>query len=392
MKKQVSTNSICFLFVFLFILSMGFLLNLRNLVQNRGTVYEIYLEEGYSKAYFEKIDNLYRENVNKKDKWIEMYGAVQRLLGRSIIGNMEYVKNENGLINFMLNIDAQDIVNADVISNDLLTLNSVCREKGIPFFYVPLPLRNDGSVPSGLVNANLYFEKIRKNIENEEVSIVNVANLLKIEKMPLEKFYMKTDVHLTTEAEILIANILAKVLQDKGVNIGEELITGTDDSRYNMHSHKLLGNLARSVGKYYNGVDIFNEYIPVDDRNTMFIMKDLVSDNFLKDGIYSHVVMNNYDDLGDENLYWVTNYLRFGQYAYNIENKQSDGPNLLIIADSCGYRAIAFLTLCCRNITFIDPRFPVKGINAIENAMDQYNYDAVICLHGYPLGDSLYGK
>lgn len=392
MKKQSNTYYLSLLIGFVFFLGTGFVLNIKMFAYQSKELYSLCTQEGYSKGLFDKIDNLYRENVYNKKNWVELYGIAQRGLGREIIGNMEFAKGDNGLMHLLFSMNEGDMKNADQIGIDLIRMDRYCKEMGIPFLYVPVPEKNDGSIPEALVNKKQYFEKLRNIIAGQNIDLIDVNDILNQVEMPKDEFFFKTDIHLTTEGELLIANAVAKSLREEGVYVGDELITGIDDSRYHIRSHKLLGNLVRSVGKYYNGQDIFNEYAPVNDTDTQFTMTDLVSNNIIRQGTYSQVITNGYELLEKEDQYWVTNYLRFAEYAYNIENKQTDGPDLLVICDSYAYRTVAFLTLGCNNITVIDPRYPVDGFDAIETAIERYNYDAVICIHGQQLGARLYGQ
>lgn len=56
----------------------------------------------------------------------------------------------------------------------------------------------------------------------------------------------------------------------------------------------------------------------------------------------------------------------------------------MFICDSYCYRTISFLSLGCKNITVIDPRFKGES-ESIEYFIKNNCYDAVICLHGTQL-------
>lgn len=95
--------------------------------------------------------------------------------------------------------------------------------------------------------------------------------------------------------------------------------------------------------------------------------------------------MNGYDQSSEDETYtyWITNYLRYGAGGYHVENLDSDGPSLLVICDSLCYRTLSYLSLECKNITVIDPRFiPADGTDYVKKALEDKMYDAAIYLHG----------
>ena len=112
--------------------------------------------------------------------------------------------------------------------------------------------------------------------------------------------------------------------------------------------------------------------------------------------------MNGYDqqlqnsDKDEMHTYWITNYLKYGYPAYRIENRNSDGPDLLFICDSLCYRTLSYLALSCKSITVVDPRFYPDGENQdmVGLALDRQHYDAAMYLHGtfYTTKYSMFGK
>ena len=372
--------TIAFIGIFLSIVLLceGFTLN--NIYNTRNEIKVLYQNNGYSKELFNDLDNLYRINVAQKQKWINLYGLLQKLMRRRIIGNLEFVKNDNGMMEI---ISMEESSLTRDFANDLVNINKISQEKGLKFIYIQMPSRNDLSIPKEFIITDTYYNSIRNITDKSGVFCIKGDEILKESTLKLEDFYMKTDIHPTTEGEIVVANKIKNVLQNNGIAINA-IISGPNDENYELQTHKLLGNLAKSAGKYYNGVDIFNEYIPLNDSNTKFEIKDLTTNTVIKNGVFSKTVMNGFqDDVKSEPYwpYWVVDYLQYGKYAYNISNLTSDGPNIMFICDSFCYRTISYLSLGCKNITVIDPRF-TGGNEGVEDILNKKDYDAIICLHG----------
>ena len=343
-----------------------------------------------------RLEEDYRVGFLDRNKWIDLYGLSQKLLGREIIGDMDFVRTENGLMDYVTK-------DTDVLpfANEMAELKSILDGKGIPLLYIQMPAREEpgGTDPEELLKVRKYYRTIREVTDRAGIVCMDETEILAGEAAPsTAEFFFKTDIHTTTEAEIWMAGKIADKLQEL-YQIEISGVIQPEDERFYVHSHKFLGNLAQSAGIYYNGVDTFEEYLP--RWETSFRMYDL-NGQWEQTGSFEEVLMNGYDgqlELSGENeiyTYWITNYLKYGYPAYRIENLNSDGPELLVICDSLCYRTLSYLALSCKSITVIDPRFYPGGEdnNIVELALKDRTYDAAMYLHGtfYTTKYSMFGE
>ena len=391
MKRKISYITMAGFLAGIFII--GFL-NLKALcpqikekLQNDTT----YFAEGGS-----KLEEDYRTGFFARNKWINLYGMLQKVLDRKVIGNMDFVRTENGLMDYVTK-DTEVLPFAD----EMVELKGRLDEREIPLLYIQMPAREEpgGSDPEELLKVRTYYRQIRNVTDAAGIDCMDEKEILSGEGAPsTAEFFFKTDIHTTTKAEIWMAEKIAEQLKNRyQVEISDVL--RPDDERFQIHSHPFLGNLAQSAGAYYDGVDTFEEYIP--KAETDFHVYDL-NGQWEQDGSYEEVLMNGYDqqlqnsDKDEMHTYWITNYLKYGYPAYRIENRNSDGPDLLFICDSLCYRTLSYLALSCKSITVVDPRFYPDGENQdmVGLALDGQHYDAAMYLHGtfYTTKYSMFGR
>lgn len=345
-----------------------------------------YLEEGTG-----RLEEDYRTSFAGRQSFVDFYGLVQKGMGRKTAGNMEFVRTGTGLMDYVTK-------ESDVMpfAEEMSELKSILDAKNIPLLYVQMPVREEegSQEPETLIRTRAYYDEIRKVTDGAGIVCMDEEEILAGEGAPVrEEFYFKGDVHPTTKGEIWTANKIADKLKGTfGVPIPG--VIKEDDPRFEKHSHPFMGNLVQSLGQYYVGLDEFEEYIP--KRQPAYHLEEL-SGAWEMDGTYEEVIMNGYDkDNEDEkNTYWVTNYLRYGSAGYHVENLNSDGPSILFISDSLCYRTMSYLSLQCKNITVIDPRFLQEGQgDPVSQALNSKSYDAVIYLHGtfYTTDYSMFGE
>lgn len=292
---------------------------------------------------------------------------------------MEFVQNEDEVMEFIIPEIAENTV---AFSRSLKEISELL-PNGKKLIYIQMPTRNDGSVPDELVSTTRYYNAIKEELGGEEkIDIIEENDIKDYFEQPFERseFYFRTDVHPSTEGELAMANVLIDLIKKTGIEI--QNIKKED---YNFHPHKFEGNLTRTLGKYYSSPDIFEEFIPLNDADTNFEIKDLISDTVLKNGKFSVSVMNGLSESPEnKNPYWIIDYMLYGQYIYEVQNLtiNKNAAKIMVICDSYCYRTLAFLSMQCSSITVVDPRFINDDGNKVRDLIKENEYDAYICLHG----------
>lgn len=384
-KKLASLTTMLFL---AFIIGIGAVnaIHIFPEIKTAAKTDETYFSEGGK-----RLEEEYRTQFWKRRDWINLYGAAQKAAGRRVIGEMQFVRTDEGLMDYVSKEE-----NVLPFANEMVELKQRLDADNLPLFYIQMPARADSSdsTPEILLRTNEYYREIRSVTDAAGIRCMDETEILAGEQAPdRAEFFFKTDIHMTTEAEIWMANKIANLLNTEcGTDI-QNLIQ-TDDERYEKNTYLFLGNLAQSAGVCYNGIDRFEEYVPKNQGN--FRMSELQGQWEVSGG-FEEVLMNGYSENSEEEemyTYWVTDFLRYGTGGYNIENVEQEDTNLLVICDSLCYRTLSYLAMECANITILDPRFYADGTDMVELALNQRDYDAVIYLHGsfYTTDYSMFGR
>lgn len=323
-----------------------------------------------------EIEEKYKESIAFRNEFIDLYGIFNNVLNKNIIGNFEFIKDNK---NMMHQINTNQTTEA--FAENLILLNEQLTEKSIPLLYVQIPSRDDTkSFPFPIEyidNTGSVIKDLFEQLDKKKVNYIDVGAKLKEDNFLYQKFFFNTDLHLTTEGEFYLLNIIAEYLNEN-LNIEVKNIDQiNDNNKYNIIQHRFLDNLGRSSGRYYAGMDTFNTYIP---QFFTDMSLEIPGQGIIRRGSFEDTVMNGYSNQNvDDYTYWVTDYLQFTTPYYRITNNIVSGPNLLFIMDSMCMRAVSYLSLGTSSITIMDPRF-FNGTTYLSKVLNE-NYDAVIVCH-----------
>lgn len=322
---------------------------------------------------------IHKDRFRGKNELTNIKGFTDRLLHRQVLGNLEYLKDENNVMHMRVD---DNLDNPQRLVEEMDQLYSTCSEKNVPFMYVQIPGKEidgytsfDGGYVDGRAGETMNYWT--KTFADSGIDVIDYRKEIGQSIAP-EDVYFKTDAHMTTKAEWQLMHCLVDHMEDTYGIVFENKEQVMDTTNYERITEDFVGNFAKLGGKYFVGVDQFEMLLPKFDTKLTYYDE---TDSAVKAGDFQTAVMNGYeaDPLADENTYWVTNYGHFTKPNYRFENElESDGPDLLIIMDSHGYRTISYMSLMCKSVTVVDPRF--DGGTRLTQLLQSKDYDAVMVI------------
>ncbi len=381
MKKiQLKHIQLCVFFIVLFAAAF---LNGKGLIQS---VQALVSGEKSVQTVFRELPDTLKENFMYKDEFTNLYGFTQKLLGKRVVGNFEFMKDEEGELHLFHSVSGDD---QELFAKELIALNTLCGQNNDKLLYVQMPPRimGDQQTIAGYSpnNENETMNYLEKQMEAAGVEYYDYfSSIIESGLIEEDQIYFKTDAHMTTAAELVLLEELVSYLENQyGLEFcNKEIVLNWEN--YELDSRAFLGNFARSSGKYYAGTDRFDMYVPMFQTHLRTTVQD---GQVLKEGDFKHAIMNGYEDAPDADCYtyWVTNYGQFTRDVYQFENLElSDGPNILLVMDSNGYRTASYLSLMCSRVTIVDPRYDSNGYG-LSSLIQDFDYDAVIVMQGTSL-------
>jgi hypothetical protein len=323
---------------------------------------------------FIEIKNIYIEGGREKKKFIELYGFVQKIFLKSVIGNFEYIKDKYGTMHYFVKSNDRS-----VFCNEMKKLSKLLTDKNIPLLYVQNPPReiegftyfyNGFELTEGRKNHRVLLKSLQEN----NIEILDIeSDIVKFED-PFN-FYFKTDVHMTTNAELFVLKEIIARLQIMNIHFSEEVLSYLELKNYEKVSKPFFGNYAESSGKFFAKADIFDFYIP--KFSTDMILID-PSASLERKGSFEKTIMVSPDE---KQGYYIVNYMRWPSPYYEIYNNKVHKNRILFISDSVGLRTAAYFSLLVNHLVFLDNRY-FKGVSYIEKVLSEYKFDAVIVLQG----------
>lgn len=316
--------------------------------------------------------SILKDSFAYRSDFIDIYGLAKRTFGERVIGNYEFVKDESGIMQHV----GPNTVDRNNYITSIKNLMTILNERNIPCVNVNLPDRGEA------FSASEHFYYNGKKDRNAEDEIISYGvDEFNVQEKVIDQglishndFFLHTDIHLTTEAEFLMAKCLTEYLTNKYSIAFPNSDVVYNSDMYNWQDHVFCGNFCGSSGNLFAGVDIFQTFVPKFDVE----MKLNFPDGNVRQGSFIDVMTNQYDE-GDP--YWVTNYGQWPTLYYMYDNlKCQNAPKLLVLCDSMFMRSNTFLALNSSHLTVLDPRY-INGNEYVIECLLDYDYDAVIICH-----------
>lgn len=299
-------------------------------------------------------------SLDRGHGFIQLYGGVQRLLGRRVLQDVEptytVYKLSDGSLTFVNPIPADCIsANADAY----LELQRVLKERGVPLLYLQAPQKIGGegtpSLPAGVTdygndNADRFLSLIREG----GASALDLREVLTEDGRPWTSYFFATDHHWRPETAMLCAGALADYMNEAcGLKLDTAL---TDPSRYRAQTYEdlFLGSQGKRCGSWYAGMDDFTVWTPDFETSFTYAIQDTVREGAFEDTLLFQERLEG--DPFDANPYALYSG---GDYPIaRITNRLNpDGPRIMLLRDSYGCAFTPFLALYCSELTTVDLRY-----------------------------------
>ena len=256
---------------------------------------------------------------------------------------------------------------------------------GIPLLYIQSPgkfgFSEEGPMPGIENNTYGKLNYFLAELDKANVDYVDTRDWLS--ETGTDSFY-NTDHHWTTEACLDIAIRAGKLMNsDYGCHIDEAAL---DVSNYDFDTHKdaFLGAEGRRTGRYYAGLDDFTVITPAFDTDFHVEIESKETGHSERDGSFEDAIMDSTKDTEHYSFddsayyaYWGGDYGR----AEAVNNKIDDDSSIVVIKDSYGIPASAFLTAMFHKVNVIDLRY-YESDTKIMDVIKDADPDLVMFIYG----------
>ena len=341
--------------------------------------------EGIFTGFTQGMDSGVTENFWLKEKYIDLYGLVERLLGRDYIRdtNTSYtvVKDTEGNLHFItFPSDYKEPLQG------LLEVNETLKESDTPLVFVQAPLKviEDHTVlpPSVVDYSKANTDALMDEFEKDNIDYIDLRENVKEDGLDLSTLFYKTDHHWTTNTAFwAVGEVVDYLNENYNMDLDQDgFYTDLDNYTQTTYKDFFLGSQGRRVGRFYAGLDDYTLITPNFDTDyEVTINKSDSSTTYT--GNFEETILK--ENLLDESKSVYTN--RYASYFGGdypeviIKNKlNTDGKKVLIIKDSYALPFSAFLSNMFAETRLVDLRYYKEDLSSYIN---EYKPDLVLYVY-----------
>ena len=334
------------------------------------------------------IENIINENVGFRTSFIQANGLAQKLMGKSVIADVDADSNVTKLDNGYLVFTDPEASNTSLQSKteSILNFKNYLDGKGTEFLYIQAPTkinRLDQQLPVGTSDYSTdNCERFCAMLESSGIETLNLIDKLREENTDWYSMFFKTDHHWTNEAGFWAYTELAQYLnQNYDFNIDS---SHTDINNYTKKTYEnvFLGSLGKRTGSTYSGLDDISFLIP--NFATSFEYSCPIQ-NASRSGKFEDSLLFEKENItGDIFNDFCYSASLNGDYGYIkiTNNLNPDGKKVLLIKDSFANPVATHLALDVSVLEIVDLRMLATENNkTVRDVIEESNPDMVIVFY-----------
>lgn len=312
------------------------------------------------KALSSQADEAINSSLDRNHGFIQLYGGVQRLLGRRILEDVDeqytVYKLSDGSLTFV-NSEPADGLSAYAAA--YLEFQDALEERGASLLYLQAPQKIGGegtpALPSDVIDyGNENADRFLSLITEGGGSSLDFREVLAEDGQLWTSYFYTTDHHWTPEAAMLCTRALTDYMNEV---YDLELDTSlADPSRYQVQVYEnfFLGSQGKRCGALYAGLDDFTVWTPDFETDFTYTIQIIT-----REGPFEESLL--FPERLDRDLFSANPYTFYsgGDYPFTriTNHLNPDGPKIMLLRDSFGCAFTPFLALHCSELTTVDLRY-----------------------------------
>ena len=303
--------------------------------------------------------------LDRDNAFIELYGGIQRLLGRSVIEDVdpEYtvVKLPGDVLSFA-NLDAVQVGMDQQVADFVSFQRLVQQYYDIPMLYVQAPHKLDlAQLPEGVSDySSAEADQFLAGLAANGVDTLDLRpafrEALASGEAELSDLFFRTDHHWTPAGAFLGYQAIYGALADRYGLSFDPALTDPDSFDRTVLPQRSLGSQGKRVGSLYAGLDDFELWAPKFETRFHYTAS---LEGIDREGPFERSLLFP-ERLAEDDVYEANDYTIYagGDYSMSraVNEKDPDGPRILVIRDSFGCALTPFLSLGAGEVITMDPR------------------------------------
>ncbi len=315
--------------------------------------------------------------------FIDLFGVVQKLLGKQEMNDFEVVRDQQGFLHYTY--FANGPKDTKKLIEELVAFRNGIENEKTKFVYIMSP---DKCIPGyttfakGLPYsyANEMADQFLMQAKQKKITTIDFRKKIKSSGIGYDKLFYKTDHHWKIETAFWAFQCLLGELQRMYQFPVENYTEVIDINNYNQITYKnsFIGSMGRKSGVYYSGVDDFTLIYPKFVTDYAYYARTRTDkietfgtfDQALLCMLPFHTQSSKYDAMQDK----YSSYLYGNQGIAHIQNKRVKGAKVLIVKDSFMLPVASFLSTVCSDVYLVDIRYYEKNVLEYVNSIKDLDY------------------
>lgn len=328
---------------------------------------------------FYDFSNSYKSELTNSRFWINMYGGIQKLLGKREIKNFSVIRDKEGGLYSSIGSYTDQMISDSF--EDIKRIYEKTAELEGDFLFVQMPYKSFAAAPELRTYKMDYtddnFDRLYAKIEDGNIPAIDLR------KLQTKWEYYKTDHHWTAESAFIASSYIIEGLNTRYHLRLDEKNLYRKRENYNTKVYKdaLLGSGGIEVGEYYSGRDDVS--IPVPKFETSLQWEHYIQGNKTAEtsGIFWEAFID--ETILNESSYCnkYNAFLNGGYYENRICNDLADNNRkLLLVTNSYGRPLVQYLSLYFKETRYLDPQPERYNGNYLEY-IEEYKPDVVVVMY-----------
>lgn len=344
---------------------------------------------------FTNAETIINDSMDRSHNFIQLYGGIQRLLGRRVVNDVEgqstVYKLSDGMLTFINPNPADNLASH---ADSFLAMQQALARSDIPLLYVQAPQKigigDAPTLPGGVTDyGNQNADRLISLLTEGGASVLDFRETLKADGGHWTSYFFVTDHHWTPETALLCTQALVERLNADYDLKMDPALTASDAFSTQVYEGIFLGSQGKRTGSLYAGLDDISVLTPNYETDFTY---SIPSTQTIRSGPFGQSLLFP-ERLEEGDLFQTNPYTAYsgGDYAFAriINHQNPDGPKILLLRDSYSCALAPFLALQCSELTTVDPRYFEGDLLA---CVDELDPDLVIALYtpGAAANDSFF--
>lgn len=315
--------------------------------------------------------------------FIELYGGIERLTGRRVMKDVQEAYDVVSLTDGSLTFVETEEKDPGAQRAAFARLSFQLSRRGIPFLYAQAPNKlapGDERLPKEITDcSNAYADKLLAMLADMGIDTLDLRETFLTADKSWGSYFFKTDHHWTPEGAFLACGTLCDVLREDYSLAISPAVNDPDNYTQTVYRDKFLGSVGKRVGTLYAGMDDFALWSP---KSATRFSYEVFSQGIGRFGSFDTTLLFP-ERLRETDPYLGNPYTAYsgGDYPLGrmINDKNPDGPRVLLLRDSYGCALAPFLALGCGELDTVDLRY--FGDDRLMNYVDWLKPDIVVMMY-----------